>query len=171
MSKTKKKRSYTKEYKDSVLERLEEETPKISMTDLSDEIGVPRTTIYQWIKKAEADKNKPEVIKPIHKWSSEDKFYAVLETATLSETELAEYCRRKGIYVDDIETWRNQCINANIEEKDDPKELKDSLKEEKEKNKELKKELRIKEKALAETAALLVLRKKANAIWGDPVEE
>jgi len=47
MSKTKKKRSYTKEYKDSVLERLEEETPKISMTDLSDEIGVPRTTIYQ----------------------------------------------------------------------------------------------------------------------------
>ena len=31
--------------------------------------------------------------------------------------------------------------------------------------------LRIKEKALAETAALLVLRKKANAIWGDPEEE
>ena len=38
-------------------------------------------------------------------------------------------------------------------------------------NKKLGKELRIKEKALAETAALLVLRKKANAIWGDPEEE
>ena len=36
---------------------------------------------------------------------------------------------------------------------------------------ELKRELRIKEKALAETAALLVLRKKANAIWGDQEEE
>ena len=32
---------------------------------------------------------------------------------------------------------------------------------------ELEKELRRKEKALAETAALLVLKKKANAIWGD----
>ncbi len=170
MSKTKKKTSYTKEYKDSVVRRSEE-LPKITLTDLSLETGVPRTTIYQWIKKAEADKNKPEVIIPIHKWSSEDKFHAVLETATLSETELAEYSRRKGIYADDIKAWRNQCLKANIEEKDDPKELKESLKSEKELNKELKRELRIKEKALAETAALLVLRKKANAIWGDQEEE
>ncbi len=33
--------------------------------------------------------------------------------------------------------------------------------------KELEKDLRYKEKALAETAALLVLRKKAQAIWGE----
>lgn len=33
--------------------------------------------------------------------------------------------------------------------------------------KRLEVELRRKEAALAETAALLVLRKKANAIWGD----
>lgn len=170
MTKPRKKTSYTKEYKDSILKRLEE-SPKISITALSDEVGVPRTTIYQWIKKTEADKNKPKVIKPIHKWTSEDKFYAVLETATLSENELAEYCRRKGIYVDDIKGWRNQCLKANIEEKDDPKELKESLKSEKELNKELQRELRFKEKALAETAALLVLRKKVNAIWGDPEDD
>jgi hypothetical protein len=36
---------------------------------------------------------------------------------------------------------------------------------------ELKKELRYKEKALAETAALLVLRKKLNALWSDENEE
>jgi hypothetical protein len=54
---------------------------------------------------------------------------------------------------------------------EDPKELKESLKGEKNKVKKLEKELRIKEKALAETAALLVLRKKANAIWGDQKEE
>lgn len=53
----------------------------------------------------------------------------------------------------------------------DSKELKESLKAEKELNKELQRELRHKEKALAETAALLVLRKKANAIWGDPEED
>ena len=122
-------------------------------------------------QKSQADKNKPIVIKPAHKWTSEDKFHAALETASFSETQLAEYCRRKGIFVDDIKAWKNQCLKANIEEKHDPNELKDSLKEEKGKVKELEKELRIKEKALAETAALLVLRKKANAIWGDPEDE
>ena len=36
---------------------------------------------------------------------------------------------------------------------------------------QIKKELQRKESALAETAALLVLRKKAEAIWGTPDEE
>ncbi|MBF8661884.1 hypothetical protein IRZ79_21700, partial [Pseudomonas putida] len=36
---------------------------------------------------------------------------------------------------------------------------------------QLERELRRKEKALAETAALLVLRKKANAIWGKGEDE
>ena len=47
------------------------------------------------------------------------------------------------------------------------RELKDSEKE----RKKLEKELQRKEKALAEAAALLVLSKKANAIWGDPEDE
>ena len=36
---------------------------------------------------------------------------------------------------------------------------------------QLEKELRRKDKALAETAALLVLRKKANAIWGEDEDD
>ncbi len=170
MSKTKKKRSYTEEFKASVLQKLEE--PNNTRTSLSDELGVPRPTISQWIKKAEADNMKVSINhKVTSKWTSEDKFHVVLETSTFSETELAEYCRRKGIYVDEVKMWRNQCLKANEEAKEDPKELKESLKAEKDLNKELERELRRKDKALAETAALLVLRKKANAIWGDPEEE
>lgn len=171
MSTTRKKTSYTREFKSSVLKRLEEPT-KDTITSLSDELGVPRTTIYQWIKKAENDKNKTLINhKPTNKWTSEDKFHVVLESSSLSETELGEYCRRKGIYVDEVKAWRDQCLKANQSTVEDPKELKESLKAEKELNKKLEKELRFKEKALAETAALLVLRKKANAIWGDPEEE
>ena len=55
MSTTRKKTSYTREFKNSVLKRLEEPTND-TITSLSEEFGVPRTTIYQWIKKAEADK-------------------------------------------------------------------------------------------------------------------
>ena len=43
--------------------------------------------------------------------------------------------------------------------------------EEKKKTKELSKDLRMKEKALAETTALLVLRKKLNAIFGEDKED
>ena len=50
-----------------------------------------------------------------------------------------------------------QCQNANNTKYEDPEEIKDNLKSEQPKTKKLKKELRHKEKALAETAALLVL--------------
>jgi transposase len=76
-----------------------------------------------------------------------------------------------GVFVEDVKNWRDQCAKANAGLLDNPQKLKEELKEEKEKNKELAKELRTKEKALAETAALLVLRKKARAIWGDPEED
>jgi len=81
MSTTRKKTSYTRELKASVLKRLEEPT-KDTISSLSDELKIPRTTIYQWIKKAETDKNNTTTNnKPTNKWTSEDKFHVVLETA------------------------------------------------------------------------------------------
>lgn len=56
----------------------------------------------------------------------------VLETATLTEAELAEYCRKKGIYVDEVKSWREHCLKANQATTVDSKELKESLKAEKE---------------------------------------
>ncbi len=154
---------YPKELKASVLKRLEPPTTD-TVTSLSREFNIPRTTIYQWIK---VQNNKPKETKPVAKWSSKDKFHVVLETAALNQEELAAYCRKKGIYVEDVNTWREQCVNANLVNSKDPRKLEEDLKEEKFRTKELERELRIKEKALAETAALLVLQKKAQAIWGD----
>jgi len=160
-------KSYTKEFKKSVLKRLEPPTND-TVSSLAKELNIPKTTLYGWVRKSDKSITKH---KSVNKWTSQDKFQAVLETSTLTETELAEYCRRKGIYLENIKSWKEQCLRANTILSDDPKKLKESLKEEKSKTKNLEKELRIKEKALAETAALLVLRKKANAIWGDQEEE
>lgn len=85
--------------------------------------------------------------------------------------ETSKYCRSKGIHLKELNSWIKQCQNANDTKITDPQKLKKSLKNEQQKNKELEKELRYKEKALAETAALLVLRKKANVIWGEPKED
>ena len=89
----------------------------------------------------------------------------------MNENELGEYCRNKGIYLEELKAWKIQCLSANTEIKEDPIKLKELYLKEQAKSKELKKDLRRKEKALAETAALLVLRKKAQAIWGDDEEE
>lgn len=161
------RKRYSKEFKASVLKRLEPPTND-TVQSLAEELNISRTTIYQWIR---AKNNDSGTSGSVHKWSSKDKFHAVLETATLTQEELAAYCRRKGLYLEDVNTWREQCIKANMVNSKDPLKLEKDLQEEKRRTKELEKELRIKEKALAETAALLVLQKKAQAIWGDPEED
>ena len=83
-------------------------------------------------------------------WTSEEKFHMVLESATLSEQELGEYCRRKGTYTDSMKSWRSQCINANSFSIEYSKKLKTQLKEERDKVRKIEKELRFKEKALAD---------------------
>ena len=101
------------------------------------------------------------------RWSSQDKFAIVLETASLNEAELGEYCRKKGLYPEQIAQWKEACQNANAVERELNKKERNQLKLEQKKNKKLEKELIRKEKALAEAAALLVLQKKSQALWGE----
>lgn len=99
-------------------------------------------------------------------FSAKQRFFIVIETATMSERELAEYCRSKGLFVDDVKAWRALSIKAqsatstSVSQKENKQ-----LREERRKVKALEKELARKEKAPAETAVLLVLREKFNALW------
>lgn len=100
-------------------------------------------------------------------WTSEEKFKAILETSDLEPTAVGEYCRRNGIHASQLEMWKEQCLaSMRRGPKVDPE--KRTLENE---NKSLKKELLRKERALAETAALLVLKKKAEALWRDLEDE
>lgn len=162
------KKVYPKKLKESIIKRLAPPNAE-KVPDLAKELDIPKNTLYTW--RAKVLKENSPTSKKASKWTSEDKFQAVLETASLSELETSKYCRKKGIHLEELKTWVKQCQTANETKLEDPKELKDNLKSEQQKNIRLKKELRTKEKALAETAALLVLRKKANAIWGDPEED
>jgi len=94
-----------------------------------------------------------------------------METALLSEIEISQYCRKKGLFPEQIQEWKVACEKANDWDKHSSQQLEHAVKEERQKNKLLARELNRKEKALAETAALLVLRKKAQAIWGTEEEE
>jgi hypothetical protein len=109
--------------------------------------------------------------KNAEKWTSEDKFAVVLETAALNAAELAEYCRRKGLFAEQIAAWRAACSSANANVAQQARGQREQSKGDKKRIRQLEKELLRKEKALAEAAALLILRKKAQAIWGDKEED
>jgi hypothetical protein len=101
--------------------------------------------------------------------SSEEKFNVVLETASLNEVDLGEYCRRKGLFPQQISAWREICKQAYapLAPQADREKLRNQAKE----IKWLEAELRRKEKALAEAATLLVLQKKVRTLWEEPEDK
>ncbi|SRR5690554_88174 len=123
----KNKRRYTSEFKESVLKRLKPPTSE-TVASLSDELGIPKGTIYAWLRAKDNNLNKPKSTKSL---TSGYKFHVVLESSSLTEEELAAYCRRKGLFVDDVKAWREQCVKANTTKFKDPQKLELDLKEEK----------------------------------------
>jgi transposase len=164
-------RRYSLERKEAAIQKMMPPS-NTSISALSVETGITEATLYNWRKQA---KNKGLAVpgdgKNAENWSSSDKFSVVLETAALNEAELAEYCRKKGLFTEQISAWKQACMGANATAGEQEKALKEQSKKDKQRIKGLETDLRRKEKALAETAALLVLRKKANAIWGESEDE
>ena len=136
--------------------------------ELAREEGISEGTLYLWRRQARAEgRLMPDADTGPEGWTSRDKFNAVLESAALSEAELGEYCRKRGLYPEQLKAWRAACEQANDWEAATARAHKEARKVELRTVRELRTELRRKEQALAETAALLVLRKKAQAIWGE----
>ena len=160
---------YNDKIKKEILERVTG-PEKESVAKVALEYKITRGTIYNWLKAAEISESG-DLKSTNKKFTANMKFHMVLETSSMSEEELGEYCRRKGIYTQDIKRWAEQCVKAIDSNKEDSDQLKVELRGEREKNKKVERELRIKEKALAEAAALLILRKNVHAIWGDKEEE
>jgi len=98
-------------------------------------------------------------------WTPEEKLQAVLEASQLSEDDLGAYLRKKGLHESNLKQWRQEMIGA-LQNKASGKKISANSTEAK-RIRQLERELVRKDKALAETAALLVLKKKAQAIWGD----
>lgn len=162
---------YSLKRKEAVIQKM---MPPVNMSisTLSGETGITQSTLYNWRKQAKSrGVAVPGDGKNAERWSSADKFAVVLETAVLNTAELAGFCRKKGLFVEQIEHWKHACMGANASADELEKQQKARGRADKKRIKCLEVDLRRKERALAETAALLVLRKKANAIWGEDEDE
>jgi hypothetical protein len=99
------------------------------------------------------------------RWTGAEKLRILLEARGLSETDLGALLRREGLHESDLTAWQAAAeaalspghrAPAAAEQQRDQRRIH-----------ALERELRRKDAALAETAALLVLKKKVQEIWGD----
>lgn len=151
--------AYATERKEAILKKF---LPPINKTvaTVSQEEGISEQTLYNWRDKAnQAGLPMPRKTTDSEKFSAETKLAIVVETTTLSESELNQYCREKGLYTEQVKQWKNHCLSGFSSTKAQQKATLKNSRADQLKIRTLKKELRRKEKALAETAALLVLRK------------
>ena len=129
-----------------------------SIEEVSREVGVSVDTLERWRAQALTTPARERA------WSAAARFDAVLTTAPMDEATRNAWCREHGVYPQELAAWRASATQALAE----PQEQRASPKEtasDRRRIKELEGELRRKDKALAETAALLVLSKKLEAIF------
>jgi transposase len=137
-----------------------------SAAGLSRELGVSQPTLSRWLREAgrvgrvsEEEKPQAPARRP-EDWSPQEKLAAVEEYAGLSEGERGAWLRRRGVKSEHISQWREQALCGLKPQK------RSSLSHDSRREKALERELARKDKALAEAAALLVLRGKLQALWG-----
>lgn len=139
-------------------------------------LGVGNSTLSKWICKSRnqtLDRISNENISTVkgiaserrpQDWTDEEKLNLVIRCGLMSEVEINQHCREQGLYAHHIKQWKDELANGVMTNKQATNTTENRrLKLE---NKALKKELNRKEKALAEAAALLILQKKANRLWG-----
>ena len=159
-------KSYSKEFKESVIKKMMPPNA-VSVPQLCKETGVSDVTLYKWRKEY---RNRgiavPGDNSQADDWTAEDKLAVVIETAGLNSAQLSEYCRSRGLSPEQVDQWKTAALSGYQRYAQAEKEKNRYRQEEQKRIKRLESELRRKEKALAETAALRVLSKKCEAIWG-----
>ena len=158
--------AYSRERKAAVLTKMLPPN-NVPLGQLAKEEGISQATLTKWRAEARAKGQfLPDANAGPEGWTSRDKHSAVIETAAMNAADLGEYCRRRGIYPEQLSVWREACERANDWERAATSRITRETKDDKKRIKELERDLARKEKALAEAAALMLLRKKAEAIWG-----
>ncbi len=164
---------YTKSFKIQAVEKALNRPAESSLKEVAESLGVGYSALGKWIVQSREQVFEMGFIdktgimtkeKRPQDWSLEERLNMVITCASLGGEAISELCREQGLYPHHIKQWKldfthGNAANSKATSRSEVKGLKHE-------NKALKKELNRKDKALAETAALLVLQKKVNAIWG-----
>jgi transposase-like protein len=157
-------REYSESFKSKMVQRMVGPAA-MSANQLAQEVGVNQGTLSRWLRQSKGRMGSvklgpfpPDARRP-EDWSAEERLRVVLDASKLRDEELGAFLRREGIHEATLAEWKAAVLEALGPQK--------KVSSDSKRVRELEKQLRRKDKALAETAALLVLQKKVQAIWGD----
>ncbi len=154
----------------------------VSANQLAHEVGIHQSTLSRWLRDAQpSDMGTPKGTeqKPpprtatkeatARKLSADDKMRIVFAAEALAAEDLGAFLRREGVHDADLDAWRAAVKTAAVAALNGTSSKAAPARSSAERKRlhELERELRRKDKALAEAAALLVLEKKLQALWGD----
>jgi len=129
-----------------------------SIESVAQELGVSAATLERWRSEALSRPARERA------WTAAARLEAVLTTAAMDESACSAWCRKNGVYPQDLANWRQAATEA-LADPQDARATPQQTRGDKRRIKELERDLRRKDRALAETTALLVLSKKLEAIF------
>ena len=152
---------YNQKFRDQAVKRMLGRGPR-PVAEVMEATGVSAPTLYRWVRDSVAGDVNTGSKKDTRRRSFWEQARLVVEADGLSGEELGAFLRSEGLYESDIARWKEE-LPGQMEKRTAAQQTKSDKK----KIKKLESELRRKDKALAEAAALLVLQKKVQEIWGD----
>lgn len=142
----------------------------VSARYLAAETGIAQSTLSRWLRAAgtvsSMNEKQPQAGtqgKGPLEWTPEERLRVVLEAFELPEDRRGAFLRERGLHEAQLNAWRDTALRA-LDKPARRKRRRSPLDKE---VRRLRAELDRKDKALAETAALLVLQGKARALWGE----
>jgi len=150
--------NYSIKFKENIIKKKLSGVP---VSRLCEETGLSHVTIYKWLNEGTLTK-KPRPDYPGN-FSFEKKYGLLRESYTIEEKNKGEWLRKNGLHSDHLNKWNSEII-LHMKSPEDNK-IKKENKLLKEQLKKAGREIRKKDKALAEAAALLVLKKKYQYLW------
>lgn len=166
-------KSYSDSFKKKMVQRLLLPNAPTA-TALAQEVGVPQPTLSRWVRSlgtvpTVTNKHTPSPTRTPRRpedWTAQERLRAVHEATRLTEKDLGEFLRREGLHDETLAQWRKAAEEGALDALQPAGPARPRGGDRK-RIKQLERELARKDRALAEAAALLVLKKKAQAIWGD----
>jgi hypothetical protein len=128
------------------------------------EIGVGVGTLERWLDDAQSRPARGRA------WTAAARLEAVITTAAMDEATKGAWCRQHGVFPAELDKWRTSATAA-LAEPEEARASPQATRQDKKRIKELERDLLRKDRALAETAALLVLSKKVAAIFNKGEDE
>lgn len=154
---------YSPAFKEEVVRKMLSRGER-TIADMAAELNVPYHSVRNWLRNPKmAHLHRPASgEKRAQEWSAEQRLQALLDTNNFSSEELNAWCRQRGIFAHQLQSWRAEfCTPAKpAAQAAEVRKLKGDLAA-------AQGELNRKDKALSEAAALLVLQKKYQALWED----